>query len=82
MDWSATGIVKVNRTPWSGPRLSARIRPPWASTIPFEMDSPKPDPAISRSTMSLSIRGMFPEQVGQLVGQHSTTFGRHRNRNV
>ena len=29
---SATGIVKVNRVPRPAPSLSARMRPPWAST--------------------------------------------------
>lgn len=37
--------VKLDPTPSS---LSTRIRPPWASTIHFAMDRPKPVPSISR----------------------------------
>ena len=36
----ATGSVKVNRAPWPAPPLSARMRPPWASTSPLQMASP------------------------------------------
>ena len=51
---STAGTVKVNRLPRPGPSLSARIRPPWASTIPLQMARPRPDPAISRPRSSPS----------------------------
>ena len=39
---SATGIVKVKRAPRPTPPLSARMRPPWASTRPLQMARPSP----------------------------------------
>ena len=43
----------MNRAPKPEPSLSARIRPPWASIMPLQMASPRPDPstedAVSRS---------------------------------
>ena len=41
---STVGIVKVNRAPMPGLSLSAHIRPPWASTIPLQMASPRSSP--------------------------------------
>ena len=46
---SATGTVKVNRLPRPTPSLSARIRPPCASTSPLQMVRPSPAPASPRS---------------------------------
>ena len=42
--WTAAplGRVKVKRAPVPGPPLSARMRPPWASTIPLQMARPSP----------------------------------------
>ena len=42
----ATGSVKVKRAPRPGPALSARMRPPWASTSPLQMARPRPDPPV------------------------------------
>lgn len=39
----AVGIVKKNVLPWPLV-LSTQTRPPWASTIPLTMGSPKPAP--------------------------------------
>ena len=39
---SAIGIVNVNRVPRPGPPLSARMRPPCASTSPLQMARPRP----------------------------------------
>ena len=37
---SIAGSVNVNRLPWPGPPLAARMRPPWASTSPLLMARP------------------------------------------
>ena len=50
---SAAGRVKVNRAPRPGPSLSARMRPPWASTMPLQMASPKPDPPMPEPIATL-----------------------------
>ena len=42
----ATGSVKVKRAPRPTPPLSARMRPPWASTRPLQMARPRPDPRV------------------------------------
>ena len=63
----ATGRVKVNRLPSSGPSLSARIRPPWASTIPLQMASPRPVPPRPRPLSSPSSRENS-EQARQSLG--------------
>ena len=41
---SATGIVNVKRAPKPMPPLSARMRPPWASTRPLQIARPSPLP--------------------------------------
>ena len=46
--------MKVNRLPSPIPSLSARMRPPWASTIPLQMARPSPDPPSSRPRSSPS----------------------------
>ena len=51
---STAGRVKVNRLPSPIPSLSARMRPPWAYTIPLQMASPSPDPPSSRTRSSPS----------------------------
>ena len=45
---SATGTVKVKRAPRPAPSLSARMRPPCASTSPLQITSPRPVPATGR----------------------------------
>ena len=57
----ATGSVKVNVAPRPAPGLSARMRPPCASTSPFEMASPRPWPAVAPCPCA----GVLAEQVRQ-----------------
>ena len=42
----ATGSVKVKRAPRPTPPLSARMRPPWASTSPLQIARPRPAPPV------------------------------------
>ena len=39
----------MTRVPWPAPPLSARMRPPWASTSPLQMDRPRPIPPVTGS---------------------------------
>ena len=66
------GIVNVNRAPQPTPPLSARMRPPCASTSPFEIARPRPVPP-GRS-------GPLAEQVRDLVGRDPPALVRHVHR--
>ena len=56
---SATGIVNVILISWSGPPLSAHVRPPCASTSPLHMTSPKPAPWLPIPSESDAASGYF-----------------------
>ena len=64
---STVGRVKVNRAPRPGPSLSARMRPPWASTIPLQMArprpvSPRPGMKADEATIAKSLQGQWREE--------------------
>ena len=70
---STVGIVKVNRAPMPGPSLSAQMRPPWASTIPLQMASPRPDPATPLPRSSPSALGA--DQISYLGFSYGSVLG-------
>ena len=58
------------------------MRPPWASTMPLQMASPRPDPAISRPPLLAVEPGELAEQVRQPLGGHAHAVVRHREGDV
>ena len=71
---SATGIVKVKRAPRPTPPLSARMRPPWASTRPLQMASPSPLPRPpARSPAVVYLRNSWPSWSGAMSRPSSAT---------
>ena len=74
-DSAATGIVKVKRAPRPTPPLSARMRPPWASTRPLQMASPSPPPPMppSWSPAAVYLRNSWPRWSGAMPRPSSVT---------
>ena len=71
---SATGIVKVKRAPRPTPPLSARMRPPCASTRPLQMASPSPLPRPpARSPAVVYLRNSWPSWSGAMPRPSSAT---------
>ena len=71
---SATGIVKVKRAPRPTPPLSARMRPPWASTRPLQMARPSPLPRPpARSPAVVYLRNSWPSWSGAMSRPSSAT---------
>ena len=60
---SATGIVKANRVPWPSPPLSARMRPPWASTQTLADGESQPATEPARAVTATAVLLEQPRQL-------------------
>ena len=79
---STTGTVKVNCAPWPGPPLVAQMRPPWASTSPFEITSPSPDPPSPAPVLIACRDGVLLKKVRQLLRRHALALVGDRDRHL
>ena len=75
----AAATVKVSRAPRPGPSLSARIRPPCASTRPLADGEPQSAPRVTAFTGEA--RALL-EQAGQRLGRHAPPLVGDRDRDV